>query len=298
MIAAFLIVVAWSTIAMQSIVVAWFLIAAQSIVVAWSMIAAHPIVVARSMIAVHLFVVAWSMIATISSRMAWSMIAVVMIFYHSILKKLSLKYLSFKNLSFKYLSSKGLSSKNLSSRSLHHESAAALVDSTVFFTMTKDESPSDLTKLPHANLFGNGISKGDDAFDDKRNVKSSQNNEMLDYFNALLDAERKSILGNLCADKEREQFMRDETKFPTPYPVKVEPTTEEIKKAELYDNIMQEKRKHEIASKYGSSTIPLHELSLGLQITLSSHTEQDLKGTRISIGKHEHGNDAIPCKKT
>jgi hypothetical protein len=186
----------------------------------------------------------------------------------------------------------------LPSRSLYHKSAAALVDSTVFFTMAKDESPSDLTKLPHANLFGNGISKGKDAFDDKRKVKSSQNNEMLDYFNALSDVERESILGNLCADKEQEQFMRDETKFLTPYPVKVEPTTEEIKKAKLYDNIMQEKHKREIASKYGLSTIPSHELSLGLQITLSSCTEQDLKGTRIIIGKHECGNDAITRKKT
>jgi hypothetical protein len=78
-----------------------------------------------------------------------------------------------------------------------------LVDSTVFFTMAKDESPSDLTKLPHANLFGDGISKGDDAFDDKRNVKSSQNNKMLDYFNALSDAERESILGNLRAERAR-----------------------------------------------------------------------------------------------
>ncbi len=141
--------------------------------------------------------------------------------------------------------------------------------------MAKDESPSDLTKLPHANLFGNGISKGDDAFDDKRNVKFSQNNEMLDYFNALSDAERESILGNFRADKEQEQFMRDEMKFWTPYPVKVEPTTEEIKKSELYDNIMQEKRKCKIASKYGSSTIPSHEPSSGLQITLSSRTEWD-----------------------
>ncbi len=252
------------------------------------MIAVHPIVMAWSVIAAHLFVVAWSMIAVISSCTAWSMIAVVMIFFHSILK----------NLSFMYLSSKGLPSKKLSSCSLYHKSAAALVDTPVFFTMAKDESPSDLTKLPHANLFGNGISKGNDAFDDKRNVKSSQNNKMLDYFNALSDAERKSILRNLRADKEQEQFMRDETKFPTPYPVKVEPTTEEIKKVELYDNIMQEKRKCKIASKYGSSTTPLHELSSGLQITLFSRTEQDLKGTRIIIGKHERGNDAITCKKT
>jgi hypothetical protein len=299
MITAFPIIVAWSMIAMQSIVLAWFLIAVQSIVVAWSMITAHPIIVARSMIAAHLFIVAWSMIAAISSHMAWSMIAVVMIFYHSILKKLSFKYLSFKNLSFKYLPSKGLSSKNLSSHSLYHESAAALVDSTVFFTMAKDKLPSDLTSLPHANLFGNGISKGNDAFDDKRKVKSSQNNEILDYFNALSDAEHESILRNLRADKEQEQFMSDhETKFPTPYPVKVEPMTEEIKKAELYDNIMQEKRKREIASKYGPSTIPSHELSLGLQITLSSCTERDLKRTMIIIGKHEHGNDAITRKKT
>jgi hypothetical protein len=85
--------------------------------------------------------------------------------------------------------------------------------------------------------------------------------------------------------------------FPNPYPVKVEATTEEIKKAELYDNIMQEKRKREIASNYGSSKIPLQELSSGLQITLSSHTERDLKGTRIIIGKQERGNDAITCKK-
>jgi hypothetical protein len=79
--------------------------------------------------------------------------------------------------------------------------------------MAKDESPSDLTKLPHVNLFSDGISKGNDAFDDKRNVKSSQNNKMLDYFNALSDAEHESILGNLHADKEQEQFMRDETSF-------------------------------------------------------------------------------------
>ncbi len=46
------------------------------------------------------------------------------------------------------------------------------------------------------------------------------------------------------------------------------------------------------------STIPLHELSLGLQITLSSRTEQDLKGTGIIIGKHKCGNDAITRKKT
>jgi hypothetical protein len=163
--------------------------------------------------------------------------------------------------------------------------------------MAKDKSPSDLNKLPNSNLFGDGDSKGNNAYDDKRNVKSSQNTEMLDYFNALSDAECESILKNLRADKEQEQFMKDKTKFPNPYPVKVEATTEEIKKAELYDNIMQEKHKREIALKYGSSTIPLHELSLGLQITLSSHTERDLKGTRIIIGKQKRGNDAITCKK-
>jgi hypothetical protein len=115
--------------------------------------------------------------------------------------------------------------------------------------MAKDESLSDLTKLPNANLFSDGNSKGDDAYEDKRNVKSSQNTEMLDYFNALSDAERESILKNLRADNEQEQFMRDKMTFLNPYPVKVEGTTEEIKKAELYDNIMQEKRKREIASK-------------------------------------------------
>jgi hypothetical protein len=164
--------------------------------------------------------------------------------------------------------------------------------------MAKNKSPSDLTKLPNANLFGNGNSKGNDAYVDKRNVKSSQNTEMLDYFNALSDAECESIFKNLRADNKQEQFMRYKMMFPNPYPIKVEAMTEEIKKAEFYDNIMQEKRKHEIASKYGSSTIPLHELSLGLQITLSSCTERDLKGTRIIIGKQEHGNDAITCKKT
>jgi hypothetical protein len=164
--------------------------------------------------------------------------------------------------------------------------------------MAKDKSPSDLTKLTDANLFGDGDSKGSDAYEDKRNVKSSQNTKILDYFNALSEAERESILKNLHADNKQEQFMRDKTKFPNPYPVKVEATTEDIKKADRYDNVMQLKRKHEIASKYGSSTIPLHKLSSGLQITLFSCTERDLKGTRTIIGKQERGNDAITCKKT
>jgi hypothetical protein len=96
--------------------------------------------------------------------------------------------------------------------------------------MAKDESPSDLTKLPNANLFGNIDSRGGDAYADKSNVKSSQNTKMLDYFNALSDMERVSILENLRADNKQEQFMRGKTMFPNPYPVKVEATTEEIRR--------------------------------------------------------------------
>ena len=92
--------------------------------------------------------------------------------------------------------------------------------------------------------------------------------------------------------------MGNENKPPGVKTAKVEVKPEEIEKAELYDNIMKEQRKKQLLLKYGSSAIPSHSLASGLQITLSSRNERDLRKTRIIIGKEERGSDAITCKKT
>jgi len=101
------------------------------------------------------------------------------------------------------------------------------------------------------------------------------------------------ILCNLCADKEESEFVDNAIKSEH-----VAATQDKIAKAELYDNIMKERRKQNLRLKYGTSAIPSHSLASGLQITLSSRNEQDLCKTKIIMGKEERGNDAITCKKT
>jgi hypothetical protein len=50
--------------------------------------------------------------------------------------------------------------------------------------------------------------------------------------------------------------------------------------------------------KYGTGNVPSHSLASGLQITLSSRNERDLRATKIIIRKEERGFDAITRKKT
>jgi hypothetical protein len=124
--------------------------------------------------------------------------------------------------------------------------------------------------------------------------KSCQQVELLAYFDALSDKQRFDTLSNLRADKEESKFMgnnvvKDEQVAATP---------DKIEKAELYNNIMKERRKQNLRLKYGSSAIPSHSLTSGLQINLSSCNEQDLHENKIIIRKEERSNDAITCEKT
>jgi hypothetical protein len=163
--------------------------------------------------------------------------------------------------------------------------------------MSKNESPTDQSKFPSKDLFDEG-KVGDKVGEDDKFTKSNQNNKMLAYFNALSEEQRAEILENLRDNKEKEEFTGNKNKplgFET---AKVEVKPEEIKKAELYDNIMKEQPKKQLLLKYGLSAIPYHSLASGLQITLSSRNERDLCKTRIIIGKEERGSDAITRKKT
>jgi hypothetical protein len=144
--------------------------------------------------------------------------------------------------------------------------------------MTKQESPNDPSKLPGKVLYAQQELGDNSATDDKID-KSHQQVELLAYFDALSDKQRFDILSNLRADKEESEFMDDNA-------VKdkhVAATLDKIEKAELYDNIMKERRKQNLWLKYGSSAIPSHSLALGLQINLSSCNKQDLCENKIII---------------
>jgi hypothetical protein len=159
--------------------------------------------------------------------------------------------------------------------------------------MTKQESPNDPSKLPGKVLYAQQELGDTSATDDKID-KLHQKVELLAYFNALSDKQRFDILSNLRADKEESEFMDDNAVNDE----HVAATPDKIEKAELYDNIMKERRKQNLRLKYGSSAIPSHSLASGLQINLSSCNERDLCKTKIIIRKEERGNDAITRKKT
>jgi hypothetical protein len=128
---------------------------------------------------------------------------------------------------------------------------------------------------------------------DNKIDKSSQNIELLDYFDALSNMQCSEILCNLRTDKEESEFM--DNAFKSEH---VAATQDKIAKAELYNNIMKERRKQNLWLKYGTSAVPFHSLASGLQITLSSCNKWDLRKIKIIIGKEERGNDAITRKKT
>ena len=157
--------------------------------------------------------------------------------------------------------------------------------------MTKNETPPGSDSKPSAvpKLLYDQRSLGDD-YD---GVVNQQHAELLTFFDALSEAQRSDVLRNLRADKEEQDFSQ--------IPIKsdqVEATPEEIEKAELYDNIMKERRAQALRLKYNSPSVPSHSLSSGLQITLSSRNDRDLRETRIIIKKDERGNDAFTRKKT
>ncbi len=130
--------------------------------------------------------------------------------------------------------------------------------------MTKNESPTNQGKLPNKNLFGNASLGHTVSLGDKFTL-SSKNKEMLAYFNALSGKQRSEVLRNLHADKEKGEFIDNKITNE-----KIEASTEEVAKAELYDNIMKEQCKQDLKTKHGTGNIPSHSLASGLQIILSS----------------------------
>jgi hypothetical protein len=143
--------------------------------------------------------------------------------------------------------------------------------------MTKQESPSDQGKLPGKELYDQSGLRDTSGTDNKID-KSSHNIELLAYFDALSNTQRSEILSNLGADKEESEFKDNAIKSEH-----VAATQDEIAKAELYDNIMKERRKQNLWLKYGTSAVPSHSLASGLKITLSSYNEWDLCKTKIII---------------
>jgi hypothetical protein len=60
---------------------------------------------------------------------------------------------------------------------------------------------------------------------------------------------------------------------------------------------MEERRKNEIALKYGSKKIPSDEFQSGLLISLAPCSDKDLGAENIILHKQDRGTDAIACKK-
>jgi hypothetical protein len=119
-------------------------------------------------------------------------------------------------------------------------------------------------KLPNKDLFGDA-SLGHTVGLHNKFTLSSENEEMLAYFNALSGKQCSEVLRNLHADKKEGEFIDNKITNE-----KFEASAEEVAKAELYDNIMKEQRKQDLKTKYGTGNVPSHSLASGLQITLSS----------------------------
>jgi hypothetical protein len=118
--------------------------------------------------------------------------------------------------------------------------------------MTKNESPTNQSKLPLRDLFSKA-SLGQSIGSGNKQTPSSKNKEMLAYFNAISGEQRSAILKNLRADKEEEKFLETKIENET-----IEASVEEIAKAELYDNIMAAQCKQDLQTKYGSGSVPSH----------------------------------------
>jgi hypothetical protein len=127
--------------------------------------------------------------------------------------------------------------------------------------------------------------------------KTAKGMEMLAYFQAISDDTRREILENLSQDKDKEDYGENSRKTPTFFS-SADASKSESEKAEFYNTLMQEKRKAEVAMKYGKKNVPSHELQSGLLINLAARTDKDLGNVNIILCKHDRGSDAILHKKT
>jgi hypothetical protein len=127
--------------------------------------------------------------------------------------------------------------------------------------------------------------------------KTSKGMEIVAYFQALSDDAHREILGNLCQDKDKEDYIENSRRTSTFFS-SADASKSESEKAKLYDTLMQEKRKAEVAMKYGNKNVPSRKLQSGLLINLAAQTNKDLGSINIILCKHDHGSDAILRKKT
>jgi hypothetical protein len=99
--------------------------------------------------------------------------------------------------------------------------------------------------------------------------KTAEGMKMLAYFQALSNDTRREILENLCQDKDKENYVKNSRRTPTFFS-STDASKSESEKVEIYNMLMQEKPKAEVAMKYGNKNVPSHELQLGLLINLAA----------------------------
>jgi hypothetical protein len=92
---------------------------------------------------------------------------------------------------------------------------------------------------------------------------------MLAYFQALSNDAHREILENLHHDKDKEDYVEDSRRTPTFFS-STYASKSESEKVKLYNTLMQEKCKAEVAMKYGNKNVPSHELQSGLLINLAA----------------------------
>jgi hypothetical protein len=99
--------------------------------------------------------------------------------------------------------------------------------------------------------------------------KTAKGMEMMAYFQALSNDACREILENLHQDKDKEDYVENSRRTPTFFS-SADASKSESEKFKLYHTLMQEKRKAEVAMKYGNKNVPSHELQSGLLINLAA----------------------------
>jgi hypothetical protein len=127
--------------------------------------------------------------------------------------------------------------------------------------------------------------------------KTAKGMEIFAYFQALSNDMRSEILENLRQDKDEDDYVANSRRC-LAFFSSMDVSKSESEKAKLYSTLTQEKCKAEVAMKYGNKNNPSHELMSGLLINLAAQTDKDLGDVNIILCKHDHGSDAISCKKT
>jgi hypothetical protein len=163
--------------------------------------------------------------------------------------------------------------------------------------MVKSDSPSDPSKFPSFQDFNQGNKTFLPSKIKTECKKTAKGMDMLSYFHALSDDARKEIFDNLQQNKDEEDYVKNSKRTPTFFS-SADAIKSDPEKAKLYDLLMQEKCKAEVAMKYGNKNVPSHKLLSILLITLAARNDKDLGKVSIILCKHNQGSDASLRKKT